>query len=209
MTRTLQLHARTLTHIQVEMTLPPKLETRINCPLSEMQIFFTQRLLLRSSSIIKHMEEQRASTGHVSGDDMKKLRSLIMQLRKASNHPYLFDGAEDPELNGATSDEIITSSGKMVWLDALLTQLLKKGHRVVIFSQFTRVLDIIGDYLDLKQMRFSRLDGQTNRVIRQVLIDQFNRPDSKENVFIASTRAGGEGINLQTADTVILFDSDW
>jgi SNF2 family DNA or RNA helicase len=191
------------------MTLPLKLETRINCPLSEMQVFFTQRLLLRSSSIIKRMEEQRASTGHVSGDDMKKLRSLIMQLRKASNHPYLFDGAEDPELNGATSDEIVTSSGKMVWLDALLTQLLKKGHRVVIFSQFTRVLDIIGDYLDLKQMRFSRLDGQTNRVIRQVLIDQFNRPDSKENVFIASTRAGGEGINLQTADTVILFDSDW
>jgi chromodomain-helicase-DNA-binding protein 1 len=174
-----------------------------------MQMFFTQRLLLRSSSIIKRMEDQRASTGQVSGDDMKKLQSLIMQLRKAANHPYLFDGAEDPALNGATSDEIITSSGKMVWLDALLTQLLKNGHRVVVFSQFTRVLDIICDYLDLKQMRHSRLDGQTNRVIRQVLIDQFNRPDSKENIFVASTRAGGEGINLQTADTVILFDSDW
>jgi SWI/SNF-related matrix-associated actin-dependent regulator of chromatin subfamily A member 5 len=202
-------HLRILTRNQVEMTLPPKLETRINCPLSEMQVFFTQRLLLRSSSIIKRMEEQRASTGHVSGDDMKKLQSLIMQLRKAANHPYLFDGAEDPELNGATSDEIVTSCGKMVWLDALLTELLKRGHRVVIFSQFTRVLDIISDYLGMKQMRHSRLDGQTNRVIRQVLIDQFNRPDSKENIFIASTRAGGEGINLQTADTCILFDSDW
>ncbi len=194
---------------EVEMTLPPRLETRINCPLSDMQIFFTQRLLLRSSTIIKRMEESRTSTGHVSGDDMKKLQSLIMQLRKAANHPYLFDGAEDPELYGATSDEIITSSGKMVWLDALLTRLLKNGHRVVVFSQFTRVLDIICDYLDMKQMRHSRLDGQTNRVIRQVLIDQFNRPDSKENIFVASTRAGGEGINLQTADTVILFDSDW
>ena len=97
----------------------------------------------------------------------------------------------------------------MVWLDALLKQLLKNGHRVVVFSQFTRVLDIICDYLNMKQMRHSRLDGQTNRVIRQVLIDQFNRPDSKENIFVASTRAGGEGINLQTADTVILFDSDW
>ena len=127
------------------MTLPPKFETRINCPLSEMQMFFTQRLLLRSSSIIKRMEDQRASTGQVSGDDMKKLQSLIMQLRKAANHPYLFDGAEDPALNGATSDEIITSSGKMVWLDALLKQLLKNGHRVVVFSQFTRVLDIICD----------------------------------------------------------------
>jgi SNF2 family DNA or RNA helicase len=191
------------------MTLPLKFETRINCPLSEMQVFFTQRLLLRSSYIIKRMEAQRASTGLISGDDMKKLQSLIMQLRKAANHPYLFDGAEDPELNGRTSDEIVTSSGKMVWLDALLTRLLNKGHRVVIFSQFTRVLDIICDYLDMKQWRHSRLDGSTNRVIRQILIDQFNRPDSKENIFVASTRAGGEGINLQTADTVVLFDSDW
>jgi SNF2 family DNA or RNA helicase len=191
------------------MTLPLKVETRINCPLSEMQVFFTQRLLLRSSYIIKRMEAQRAGAGQISGDDMKKLQSLIMQLRKAANHPYLFDGAEDPELNGRTSDEIVTSSGKMVWLDALLTRLLNKRHRVVIFSQFTRVLDIICDYLDMKQWRHSRLDGSTNRVIRQILIDQFNRPDSKENIFVASTRAGGEGINLQTADTVVLFDSDW
>jgi SWI/SNF-related matrix-associated actin-dependent regulator of chromatin subfamily A member 5 len=196
---------------EVEMTLPAKLETLINCPLSDMQLFFTQRLLLRSSSIINRMEQLRASNGNITGygDDMRKLRSLAMQLRKASNHPYLFDGAEDPELQGATTDEIITSSGKMVWFDALLTQLLIKGHRVVVFSQFTRILDIICDYLNMKSIRHCRLDGQTNPVLRQVIIDQFNRSGSRENVFVASTRAGGEGINLQTADTVILYDSDW
>jgi len=102
---------------EVELTLPLKLETLINCPLSDMQVFFTQRLLLQSSSIIKRMEESRASNGHTTGDDMKKLQALAMQLRKAANHPYLFDGAEDPELHGATSDEIVTSAGKMVWLD--------------------------------------------------------------------------------------------
>ena len=196
---------------EVEMTLPAKLETLINCPLSDMQLFFTQRLLLRSSSIINRMEQLRASNGNTTGygDDMRKLRSLAMQLRKASNHPYLFDGAEDPELQGATTDEIITSSGKMVWFDALLTQLLIKGHRVVVFSQFTRILDIICDYLNMKSIRHCRLDGQTNPVLRQVIIDQFNRSGSRENVFVASTRAGGEGINLQSADTVILYDSDW
>jgi SWI/SNF-related matrix-associated actin-dependent regulator of chromatin subfamily A member 5 len=193
---------------EVELTLPAKLETLINCPLSEMQIFFTQRLLLRSSSIIKRMEESRVSSGQNAGD-MKKLQSLAMQLRKAANHPYLFEGAEDPELQGATTDEIVTSSGKMIWLDALLTQLLQKGHRVVVFSQFTRILDIICDYLNMKNIRHSRLDGQTNPVLRQVIIDQFNRAGSRENVLVASTRAGGEGINLQSADTVILYDSDW
>jgi SWI/SNF-related matrix-associated actin-dependent regulator of chromatin subfamily A member 5 len=193
---------------EVEMTLPPKLETRIDCPLSEMQIFFSQRLLLRNSAIIKRLEACRATTGHVSGEDMKKLQMLVVQLRKAANHPYLFDGAEDHTLP-YTSEEIVTSSGKMVRLDALLTQLLRRGHRVVIFSQFTRIMDIICDYLDMKNLGYSRLDGMTNRVIRQVIIDEFNRPGCSENIFVASTRAGGEGINLQTADTVILFDSDW
>jgi len=190
---------------EVEMTLPPKLETRIDCPLSEMQMFFSQRLLLRNSYILKRLE---ATPGHISGEDMKKLQMLLVQLRKAANHPYLFDGAED-HTSQFTAEEIVTDSGKMVWLDALLEQLLQRGHRVVIFSQFTRVMDIICDYLDMKNLSFSRLDGQTNRVIRQVIIDEFNRPGCTESIFVASTRAGGEGINLQSADTVILFDSDW
>lgn len=103
----------------------------------------------------------------------------------------------------------MTSSGKMVVLDLLLRRLKLRGHRVVLFSQYTRTLDIIGDYLDLRGYSHCRLDGSTNRVMREVLINQFNKENSPLFVFCLSTRAGGEGVNLFTADTVVLFDSDW
>lgn len=150
----------------------------------------------------------------VSSVDWKKLQSLLAQLRKAANHPYLFPNAEtlvlDP-VSGApvTTHEIITASGKMLILDRLLTKLLKNDHRVVLFSQYTKTLDIISDYLEYRGYSFSRLDGSTNRVYREVLITQFNKAKCQKKIFILSTRAGGEGVNLYTADTVILYDSDW
>jgi SNF2 family DNA or RNA helicase len=103
----------------------------------------------------------------------------------------------------------VSASGKMKVLDLLLPMLQQKGHRVVLFSQFTRTLDIISDYLEWRGYKTSRLDGSTNRVMRAVLINNFNRPQSDVFIFCLSTRAGGEGVNLFTADTVILFDSDW
>jgi SWI/SNF-related matrix-associated actin-dependent regulator of chromatin subfamily A member 5 len=142
------------------------------------------------------------------GTEWKKLQSLLAQLRKASNHPYLFPDAEtDP--GEEPTDEIVTASGKMVILDRLLVKLKEKGHRVVIFSQYTRTLDILDDYLNWRGYTHCRLDGQTNRVWREVLITEFNKPGNDTFVFCLSTRAGGEGVNLYTADTVILFDSDW
>jgi len=110
---------------------------------------------------------------------------------------------------GLPTEEIVTASGKMMLLDRLLPKLMDAGHRVVIFSQFTRTLDIIGDFLSWRNYLYKRLDGSTNRVMREVLIKQFNRENSDCHIFILSTRAGGEGVNLFTADTVILFDSDW
>ena len=92
----------------------------------------------------------------------------------------------------------------MMMLDRLLIKLKEKGHRVVLFSQYTRTLDIISDYLDWKGYNHSRLDGSTNRVMREVLITQFNRADCEVFIFCLSSRAGGEGVNLYTADTVIL-----
>jgi hypothetical protein len=98
----------------------------------------------------------------------------------------------------------------MMVLDRLLTKLKERGHRVVLFSQYTRTLDIISDYLVYRGFDPTcRLDGQTNRVMREVYINMFNKKDSKKFIFLLSTRAGGEGVNLFTADTVILFDSDW
>jgi SWI/SNF-related matrix-associated actin-dependent regulator of chromatin subfamily A member 5 len=97
----------------------------------------------------------------------------------------------------------------MMMLDRLLPQLQANNHRVVLFSQYTKTLDIIQDYLQMRGYEFARLDGSTHRVNREVRITQFNKPSSKTFIFILSTRAGGEGVNLYTADTVILFDSDW
>lgn len=107
------------------------------------------------------------------------------------------------------SEDIITASGKMLMLDRLLPKLKASGHRVVMFSQYTRVLDILSDYLHMRGYIHTRLDGSTHRVNREVRITQFNKPGSETFVFLLSTRAGGEGVNLFTADTVILFDSDW
>lgn len=144
--------------------------------------------------------------------------NIMNTLMKASNHPYLFDSAEEKVLEkfgaGNMSREnilrgLIMSSGKMVLLDKLLTRLKKDGHRVLIFSQMVRILDILGDYLSIKGINFQRLDGTVPSNQRRIAIDHFNAPGSDDFVFLLSTRAGGLGINLMTADTVIIFDSDW
>lgn len=162
-----------------------------------------------------------------TGYAWKRLQSLLAQLRKAANHPYLFPGrlidfpfhsdnlsldAEDLSKSSddeLATEEIVTASGKMMMLDRLLPILKAKNHRVVLFSQYTRTLDIIQDYLTMRGYKFARLDGSTHRVNREVRITQFNQVGSEIFLFLLSTRAGGEGVNLYTADTVILFDSDW
>ena len=206
---------------EVEQTLPPKIETVVKCPLSDMQIFWIKRLLLKQGKLLAKLEQEYYAERGVEVDtsnksaDWKKLQSLLAQLRKAANHPYLFRGAEkiEEDENGDVitecTEEIVTASGKMVMLDRLLTRLRAKGHRVVIFSQFTSTLDIICDYLTYRDFAHCRLDGSTHRVYREVLINQFNKPTSPYFAFCLSTRAGGEGVNLFSADTVILFDSDW
>eukprot|EP00501_MAST-03F_sp_TOSAG23-6_P002359 GSMAST32.ASY1.ANO1.2465.1 assembled CDS len=151
---------------EVETMLPPRVETIIKCPLSEMQNFwYKQRQILK---------EKGENVGQNSGGEWKKLKSLMMQLRKCCNHPFLFPNVENTL---ADADELINedASGKMENLDRLLTGLFANGHHIV------------DDYLQL----------------------QFNKPNSPLVAFIMSTKAGGLGVNLQTADTVILLDSDW
>ena len=97
----------------------------------------------------------------------------------------------------------------MVLLDKLLRRLKERGHRVLLFTQMTRVLDIMEDYLVMRRYPYCRIDGNTSYEMREDFIDTFNAPDSEKFLFLLSTRAGGLGINLQTADVVILYDSDW
>ena len=108
-----------------------------------------------------------------------------------------------------TDQHLVDNSGKLRVLDKLLPKLQEQGSRVLIFSQMTRVLDILEDYCLWKQYHYCRLDGQTPHEERQVSINEYNMPNSEKFIFMLSTRAGGLGINLATADIVILFDSDW
>jgi len=106
-------------------------------------------------------------------------------------------------------EHLIDNSGKMQALDALLLKLKAAGSRVLIFSQMTRMLDIIQDYCVYRNYTFCRIDGQTVGSDRQEQIQDFQREGSDKFIFLLSTRAGGQGVNLQTADKVVLYDSDW
>lgn len=167
-------------------------------------------------------ERIRAATFEIAKRQLmqKKLGNPIMQLRLCCNSPYNFfnpflkvdtDGAETFASETEPDETIVSTSGKMLLLDTLLPELIRRGHKVLIFSQFTTTLDLLGHYLDLRSWQYARIDGSVAQSDRQAQILAFNKSKSKDatNIFILSTRAGGQGINLAAADTVILFDSDW
>lgn len=136
----------------------------------------------------------------------KNLQNIVMQLRLACDSPHLFFYPWTG--NEKVDNRIITASGKMVILDKMVKRLFKDGHKVLIFSQFTKMLNLLHDWADMKRYSVCRIDGTTGQQDRQQQIEQFNS-DKKVKLFLLSTRAGGLGINLTAADTVILFDSDW
>ena len=194
---------------EVEKMLPKKIETVVECPLSSMQIFWYKSLLLKDMSLLVKMQGNTGDgdQGSTAGQH-KQLSNLIMQLRKVANHPFQFWGAEEDPASTTVAD-LVGNSGKLAVLDKLLIELFRKGHRVCIFSQFTFVLDIIDDYCVERGWCYSRLDGSTGRAQRNLILKRFNAPESPDFLFLMSTRAGGMGLNIQSADTVILFDSDW
>ncbi|KAF2837304.1 SWI/SNF chromatin remodeling complex component [Patellaria atrata CBS 101060] len=153
----------------------------------------------------------------------KKLQNALMQLRLCCNSPYNFFNPfdlpsvdSDAEVESTPDDSLVSTSGKMMLLDQLLPALFERGHKVLLFSQFKSQLDLIELYATtLRNWRICRIDGSVPQSERQAQILAFNRPGDGEhdtrprNLFLLSTRAGGQGINLAAADTVILFDSDW
>jgi len=188
----------------VESDLPPKTEKIIRVELSDVQLEYYKNILTRNYAALSDV-----SNGH-----KQSLLNIMMELKKVSNHPYMFHGVEDRVLAGSTRREdqikgLITSSGKMMLLDQLLAKLRKDGHRVLIFSQMVKMLDILGDYLRIRGYQFQRLDGTIPAGPRRMAINHFNADESDDFCFLLSTRAGGLGINLMTADTVIIYDSDW
>lgn len=204
MTDAIQPYMLRRTKNKVENDIPPKTEKIIRVELSDVQLDYYKNILTRNYAALNE-----------GGKGQKQsLLNIMMELKKASNHPFMFPNAEEKILAGSERREdtlkaIITSSGKMMLLDQLLTKLKKDNHRVLIFSQMVKMLDILGDYLHLRNYQFQRLDGTIAAGPRRMAIDHFNAPESNDFCFLLSTRAGGLGINLMTADTVILFDSDW
>mmetsp|Transcript_16144 Transcript_16144/g.39769 ORF Transcript_16144/g.39769 Transcript_16144/m.39769 type:complete len:1473 (-) Transcript_16144:97-4515(-) len=198
------LHLFMLRRLKKEVVeLPEKVETNIYVSLTEMQKHLYKEILLRGTALITRLEKPN-STSRKQG--LKSLRSLAQALRQCCNHPYMF---AEPESNDDNDTGLITSSGKMMLLDRLLVKLGSAGHRILIFSQHVATLDLVQRFLKLRKWRYLRIDGRTNRVLRAVHVREFNAPNSEYSVFMMQTKSGGLGINLQTADTVILFDSGW
>uniref|UniRef100_A0A1B6L2G5 Chromatin-remodeling complex ATPase chain Iswi n=1 Tax=Graphocephala atropunctata TaxID=36148 RepID=A0A1B6L2G5_9HEMI len=183
---------------EVEKRLKPKKEVKIYVGLSKMQREWYTKVLMKDIDVVN-------GAGKI---EKMRLQNILMQLRKCSNHPYLFDGAE-PGPPYTTDEHLVYNCGKMVILDKLLPKLKAQGSRVLIFSQMTRMIDILEDYCFWRGYQYCRLDGQTPHEDRQRQINEYNDDNSEKFVFMLSTRAGGLGINLATADVVIIYDSDW
>ncbi|KAK8595957.1 hypothetical protein V6N13_000626 [Hibiscus sabdariffa] len=189
----------------VEKSLPPKIERILRVEMSPLQKQYYRWILERNFHDLNK---------GVRGNQVSLL-NIVVELKKCCNHPFLFESADhgyggDNSMNDIGKlDRIILSSGKLVILDKLLVRLHETKHRVLIFSQMVRMLDILAEYMSFRGFQFQRLDGSTKAELRQQAMDHFNAPGSDDFCFLLSTRAGGLGINLATADTVIIFDSDW
>lgn len=178
--------------------LPPKTETLVMVGMSKMQKQLYKRLLLRDIDSITKSGAKNKTT----------ILNIVMQLRKCCGHPYLFEGMEDRTLD-PLGEHLVENCGKLTMVDKLLKKLKERGNRVLMFTQMTRVLDILEDFMVMRGYQYCRIDGNTDYETREASIDEFNREGTEKFCFLLSTRAGGLGINLQTADTCILYDSDW
>ena len=198
----------------VENDILPKEETIIQVELTRTQKKFYKAFLNDNAS---SLFQQLTYSGN-----LPSLLNLVMQLRKVCNHPFLIRGAEesivkemrmnntDPNLSRKQirKKALIESSGKMILIDKLIPKLIQDNHKMLIFSQMVKILDILETYMINKNLAYERLDGGVSENERQAAIDRFNN-DPERYVFLLSTKAGGVGINLTAADTVIIYDSDW
>tara|TARA_R110002003_G_scaffold48_26_gene4178 strand:+ start:15699 stop:19763 length:4065 start_codon:yes stop_codon:yes gene_type:complete len=186
----------------VEKDLPDKTERVIKCNFSTLQAKLYKQLVTHNRLVV--------SDGKGGKTGMRGLSNMLMQLRKLCNHPFVFEQVEEVmNPTKSTNDLLWRSAGKFELLDRILPKFEATGHRVLMFFQMTQIMNIMEDYLRLRGMKYMRLDGATKADDRSELLKEFNAPNSPYFCFLLSTRAGGLGLNLQTADTVIIYDSDW
>uniref|UniRef100_A0AAQ4PQU5 DNA helicase n=1 Tax=Gasterosteus aculeatus aculeatus TaxID=481459 RepID=A0AAQ4PQU5_GASAC len=183
--------------------MPSKTELIVRVELSPMQKKYYKFILTRNFDALNTR----------GGGNQVSLLNVVMDLKKCCNHPYLFPAAatEAPKLpNGMYEGNALTkSSGKLTLLQKMMKKLKEGGHRVLVFSQMTKMLDLLEDFLENEGYKYERIDGGVTGSLRQEAIDRFNAPGAPQFAFLLSTRAGGLGINLASADTVVIYDSDW
>ncbi|KAH1266996.1 ATP-dependent DNA helicase DDM1 [Glycine soja] len=188
----------------VEIMLPRKKEIIIYANMTEHQKNLQDHLV--NKTLGNYLKENMSSGRSVPAG---MIRNLAIQLRKVCNHPDLLESAFDDSYLYPPLEEIVGQCGKFHLLDRLLQRLFARNHKVLIFSQWTKVLDIMDYYFSEKGFEVCRIDGGVKLDERKQQIQDFNDVNSNCRVFLLSTRAGGLGINLTAADTCILYDSDW
>uniref|UniRef100_F1KTD2 Chromodomain-helicase-DNA-binding protein 1-like protein n=1 Tax=Ascaris suum TaxID=6253 RepID=F1KTD2_ASCSU len=189
---------------EIAVDIPPSSQVVLYHGLSPMQKDLYRAILSKN---YRFLSAAGCAQGDHQGGSRNSLVNIMTQLRKCALHPYLFDGMEpEPFKEG---EHLATSSGKMMLLERILGFLRKHKHRVLLFSQMTRMLDIVQDYFNYRRWSFERLDGKLKADMRFTAIDNFQKSDSDVFCFLLSTRAGGLGLTLTGADTVIFIDSDF
>ena len=183
-------------------SMPSKSEFIVRTNLAPMQ------KKLYKSILTRNFDALRAKSGASCS-----LLNIMVELKKVANHPYLMaQAAEEAPIapTGFFEVKAMTKAcGKLVLLAKMLRKLKEEGHRVLIFSQMTKMLDLLEDFLEGEGYKYERIDGGITGTLRQDAIDRFNAEGAEQFCFLLSTRAGGLGINLYTADTVVIYDSDW
>ncbi|KAE8862308.1 hypothetical protein PTNB29_04870 [Pyrenophora teres f. teres] len=196
------------TKAKVLTFLPPLGQIILPISMSHLQKQVYKSILSKSPELLKALF---TSDKQLKQQERANLSNILMQLRKCLCHPFVYSREieERSDVAAVSHRNLVEASAKLSLLEMLLPKLHERGHRVLIFSQFLDMLNIIEDFLDGMQLSYQRLDGSMGSLEKQKRIDQFNAPDSPLFAFLLSTRAGGVGINLATADTVIILDPDW
>ncbi|OHE91551.1 SNF2 family domain-containing protein [Colletotrichum orchidophilum] len=195
------------TKAQVLKFLPPMAQIIVPVSMSILQEKLCKSIIAKSPDLIKAI----FADDKINKRDRGSLSNILMQLRKCLCHPFMYNEAVEERTVDQIKlhENLISASGKLMLLNIMLPKLKERGHRVLIFSQFLNQLDIIEDFLNGLGFQYRRLDGSLSSREKQKYIDDYNEPDSPVFAFLLSTRAGGVGINLATADTVIILDPDF
>ena len=198
----------------VEKRLPPKVPHVVHCRMSGWEAYVYQ--WVKWTTTVRVDPSMAYARPLPPGRNWTSLQNRCMELRKACNHPWLtasrgpIGGPPAAPHRGVAGPATVMTCGKLHVLDRMLVKLKASGHRVLLFSTMTKMLDILEDYVTWRfgARSWLRIDGSTALTERETAINEFNAPNSRVFMFLLSIKAAGRGLNLQTSDTVIMYDPD-